>query len=129
VLAGRSGHYYRDCVPVVGRSYANSVNIISRNYVAKIVVRITTFILAGLSLSGVMVVNYSARRLPPKPRALPSFLIPVAIFIAGFYDIANGDNLHVALTQERPHIVRTHAADSDGAHSNPAACGHITGLA
>jgi hypothetical protein len=129
VLAGRSGHYYRDRMPVVGRSYADSVNIISRNYVSEIIVRITAFVLTGLRLSSVMVFNYFSGGFAPKPWSLPPFLIPVAVFITGFCDIADGDNLHIALTQERPHIIRTHAADPDGAHSNPTACGHITGLA
>jgi hypothetical protein len=109
--------YHRNSVPVVGRCYADGVNVLSRQQVAKIDVGATAFVLAGLVLLCVMVLDYFSGGLSAKPLALPSFLVPVAVFVARLSDIANGNNLDIRVAQKRPHIIRAHAADTDRAHS------------
>ncbi len=129
MLAVSSSHYSRDCMPVIGSSDANCIYIISCEYIAKINVSITTFNFTEWIFSSIKVVYYFLRGIPPEPRTFPSVLIPVAIFIAGFYDITDSDNLHIRLIQKCPHVIRTHAAQSDGAHSNPVTGSYVTSLA
>ncbi|MBA7715514.1 hypothetical protein ES703_124562 [subsurface metagenome] len=128
ILAGLRRHNYRYRVPVVRCGDANRVDIIPGNHLAKINVRITALEFAGSILPGVVVFDDFAGRLPAEPRPLPAVLIPVTVFIARLYDVADGGNLHIGLTQKRPHVVRAHAAYADTAHSNSIARSDVTGL-
>jgi len=118
VLTSFGGHNGHHRMPVVGRDNSDGVNIIAGQKLAEIHVCSAFFEDTRLFLAAIVVFDYSLSTQSPKIVAFPPIPVPMPVLPAARHNVADSDNLHIAMSHERPHIIRAHPAGVDTAHHN-----------